>query len=263
DKKETTRGGDGLEGGKGRPHINLARCLGFLDWSNIELKNHLGTIELGTNLFGSEEAAAILRIPLAQHQQDDSRIWSGEPLGEYTVRSDYRWLTKEEPNLDSIHYRRNMPSGIVLQYKNIWKELGIQITQRDEEHLGNLVKEKQDPAREKSLISGGHSFSYLQIYEGMGRGTPQIIGSKDSRRTALFVGTQKERYFTVDWKSIIESLRRLQQRLWPAYKRKRNKTAHATAQEALKLNRSTYMEGQLLRPVITPAVKDARDLELS
>ncbi|MBA0790543.1 hypothetical protein Gohar_015185, partial [Gossypium harknessii] len=168
DKKETTRGGDGLEGGKGRPHINLARCLGFLDWSNIELKNHLGTIELGTNLFGSEEAAAILRIPMAQHQQDDSRIWSGEPLGEYT-----------------IHYRRNMPSGIVLQYKNIWKELGIQITQRDEEHLGNLVKEKQDPAREKSLISGGHSFSYLQIYEGMGRGTPQIIGSKDSRRTGL------------------------------------------------------------------------------
>ncbi|MBA0639726.1 hypothetical protein Goklo_022745 [Gossypium klotzschianum] len=102
-----------------------------------------------------------------------------------------------------------MPSGIVLQYKNIWKELGIQITQRDEEHLGNLVKEKQDPAREKSLISGGHSFSYLQIYEGMGRGTPQIIGSKDR--------TQKERYFIVDWKSIIESLLRLQQRLWPAW----------------------------------------------
>ncbi|MBA0847609.1 hypothetical protein Goshw_020455 [Gossypium schwendimanii] len=95
-----------------------------------------------------------------------------------------------------------MPSGIVLQYKNIWK-LGIQITQRDEEHLGNLVKEKQDPAREKSLISGGQSFSYLQIY-------------MREWEEALFVGTQKERYFTVDWKKIIESLRRLQQRLWPA-----------------------------------------------
>ncbi|KAK5818410.1 uncharacterized protein LOC108477907 [Gossypium arboreum] len=45
--------------------------------------------------------------------------------------------------------------------------------------------------------------------------------------------------------------------------RKGNETAHAIAQEALKLNITTYMEGQSLRTVITPAVKDAKDLELS
>ncbi|KAG8488566.1 hypothetical protein CXB51_016292 [Gossypium anomalum] len=263
-----------LGGGKGRPHINLARCSGFLDWRNIELKNQLGTIELGTNLFGSEEAAAILRIPLAQHQQDDSRIWSGEPSGEYTVRSSYRW-TKEEPNPDSvtnndtnivytisgfaiqlyalaaeqIHNRRNMPSGIALQDSE-GKILYCRL------EVNNRIPTTFAAKALACLqaVRMGLDLSYQRVVvEGDALSIIKKIQRNENDRSMLSP-------YIIDIKTLSKNFNKCRFRQMG---RKGNETAHATAQEALKLNRTTYMEGQSLRTVITPAVKDARDLELS
>lgn len=46
-----------------------------------------GTIQ---NTFGEDDVQRILSIPLARVPHDNFRAWSGEALGEFTVRSAYR-----------------------------------------------------------------------------------------------------------------------------------------------------------------------------
>ncbi|MBA0712577.1 hypothetical protein Golax_011669, partial [Gossypium laxum] len=43
-----------------------------------------------TSMFVRGEAEAILNTPLARYPREDWRVWSGEPIGDYTVRSGYR-----------------------------------------------------------------------------------------------------------------------------------------------------------------------------
>lgn len=49
-------------------------------------------IELVTNTFDSVDAERILRIPLARDSHDDELVWSGEPLGDFSIRSAYKLL---------------------------------------------------------------------------------------------------------------------------------------------------------------------------
>lgn len=65
-------------------------------------------------IYVSLQAEKILRIPLAEEPHDDFRAWSGEPSGEYTVRSAYKLLQSIEGN----------PTAYVLQadYKEFYKK---------------------------------------------------------------------------------------------------------------------------------------------
>lgn len=69
-------------------------------------------------IYVSLQAEKILRIPLAEEPHDDFRAWSGEPSGEYTVRSAYKLLQSIEGN----------PTAYVLQadYKEFYKKLWLQ-----------------------------------------------------------------------------------------------------------------------------------------
>lgn len=66
--------------------------------------------------FPEEVAEKILRIPLAEEPHDDFWAWSGEPSGEYTVRSAYKLLQsmKEDPRTYALQtdYREF--------YKKLW-----------------------------------------------------------------------------------------------------------------------------------------------
>ncbi|MBA0650044.1 hypothetical protein Goklo_017534, partial [Gossypium klotzschianum] len=52
-----------------------------------------------TSTFVRGEAEAILNTPLARYPREDYRVWSGEPIRDYTVRSGYRRLIMEDPSL--------------------------------------------------------------------------------------------------------------------------------------------------------------------
>ncbi|MBA0683560.1 hypothetical protein Goari_025208 [Gossypium aridum] len=52
-----------------------------------------------TSTFVRGEAEAILNTPLARYPREDCRVWSGEPIGDYTVRRGYRRLIMEYPSL--------------------------------------------------------------------------------------------------------------------------------------------------------------------
>lgn len=52
-----------------------------------------------TSTFVSGEIEAILNIPLARYPREDYRFWSGEPTRDYMVRSGYKSLIREYPNL--------------------------------------------------------------------------------------------------------------------------------------------------------------------
>lgn len=48
--------------------------------------------ELIVNTFPEEAAGKILGIPLAREPHEDFQAWSGEPSGEFSVRSAYKLL---------------------------------------------------------------------------------------------------------------------------------------------------------------------------
>ncbi|MBA0587220.1 hypothetical protein Gorai_000352, partial [Gossypium raimondii] len=52
-----------------------------------------------TSTLVRREAEAILNTLLARYPREDYRVWSGEPIGDYTVRSGYRRLIMEDPSL--------------------------------------------------------------------------------------------------------------------------------------------------------------------
>lgn len=58
----------------------------------IDSSNRLWKNELIHNTFSEEDAARILRIPLAQTPHDDFLTWGAESSGEFSVRSDYKLL---------------------------------------------------------------------------------------------------------------------------------------------------------------------------
>ncbi|XP_040945782.1 uncharacterized protein [Gossypium hirsutum] len=73
--------------------------------------------ELIRNTFQPDVAEQILKIPLAETEQEDLQVWRGEPTGEFSVRSAYKLL--HGSNLD--------PNDLLLQtetktfYNKLWK----------------------------------------------------------------------------------------------------------------------------------------------
>lgn len=69
--------------------------------------------ELIANTFPEEVAELILHIPLAMEPHSDFLAWTGEPSGEYTVRSAYKLLQSGDPrayavqNVYSGFYKKN------------------------------------------------------------------------------------------------------------------------------------------------------------
>ncbi|KAH1092300.1 hypothetical protein J1N35_019557 [Gossypium stocksii] len=70
-----------------------------------------------TRLFNNVEADAILNILLAKHLREDSRVWSEEPTGEYTVRSGYKRPLRgsTNPEID------NSEDTSKEYYNNLWQ----------------------------------------------------------------------------------------------------------------------------------------------
>ncbi|KAK5846232.1 hypothetical protein PVK06_002508 [Gossypium arboreum] len=58
---------------------------------------------IDTSTFMEKEAESILCIPLSLNSHKDQTVWRGEPTGEYSVRSGYKYLLHEE---DAIRERK-------------------------------------------------------------------------------------------------------------------------------------------------------------
>ncbi|MFQ6621298.1 hypothetical protein Gotur_002226, partial [Gossypium turneri] len=71
--------------------------------------------ELINNTFTEDDAARILRIPLARTPHEDFLIWGGELMGEFIVRSAYKLLQSSNDD----------PSAYALQliYRKFYKKL--------------------------------------------------------------------------------------------------------------------------------------------
>lgn len=62
--------------------------------------------------FTEKEAESILCIPLSLNSHKDQTVWRGEPTGEYSVRSGYKYLLHEGQNQLQINYKQ--------LYKRLW-----------------------------------------------------------------------------------------------------------------------------------------------
>ncbi|MBA0732790.1 hypothetical protein Gogos_016856 [Gossypium gossypioides] len=74
-----------------------------------------------TRLFTNVEADAILNIPLAKHPREDSRVWSGEPTGEYTG---LRRLTKNQMRTSRHGLGSNSPERQPRKYNSFLEAYG-------------------------------------------------------------------------------------------------------------------------------------------
>ncbi|MBA0845285.1 hypothetical protein Goarm_000072 [Gossypium armourianum] len=81
----------------------------------IDSHNRSWKKELITSTFSEDDAARILRIPLAQSPHEDFLVWGGEQSGEFTVRNAYQLLQKLTES----------PRAYALQtiYRNFYKKL--------------------------------------------------------------------------------------------------------------------------------------------
>lgn len=71
----------------------------------IDTSSRIWKKELMVSTFLEEVAEKIFRIPLAEKPHDDFRAWSGEPSGEYTMRSAYKLLQSIEGDLELMLYK--------------------------------------------------------------------------------------------------------------------------------------------------------------
>ncbi|KAK8279577.1 hypothetical protein V6Z12_D09G121800 [Gossypium hirsutum] len=100
-------------------NFRLSSKINSLHVSNVEeligSNNRNWKVELINNTFTEEDAARILRIPLAQTPHEDFLFWGGEMSGEFTVRSAYKLLQRSIDN----------PRAYALQtiYRNFYKKL--------------------------------------------------------------------------------------------------------------------------------------------
>ncbi|XP_023896373.2 uncharacterized protein LOC112008270 [Quercus suber] len=67
-------------------------------------------------LFVEEDAKLIKKIPLSQHMSEDSLYWPYTTLGNYTCKSDYRFLKEEE----ELQLNAQTPP---ICHKRVWKEV--------------------------------------------------------------------------------------------------------------------------------------------
>ncbi|KAA3464007.1 reverse transcriptase [Gossypium australe] len=94
--------------------------------------------ELILNTFPAEVANLILRIPLAQEPYDDFLSWSGEPSGEFSVRSSYKLLQNVDPTAYALQsnyrdfyrklWRIDLPIKIkIFIWKSSWNYLATKV----------------------------------------------------------------------------------------------------------------------------------------
>ncbi|MBA0561099.1 hypothetical protein Golob_017952 [Gossypium lobatum] len=138
-------------------------------------------VELVTSLFTREKAEAIKQIPFTRHPQENCRVWSGEPIGGYTVRSGYRRLLKKTFNLDDgtnqITYKAFL--------KNLWLinlPIKIKITNWKAVQMGLELKYKQVIIKGDALIiirkkisRNGNRVSHAIVREGLNRKEPTYL----------------------------------------------------------------------------------------
>ncbi|KAG8479873.1 hypothetical protein CXB51_029532 [Gossypium anomalum] len=90
------------------------------------------------NTFPKEVAEKIFGIPLVREPHDDFQVWSGEPSGEYSVRSAYKLLQLFDPRAYALHtdYRNfykklwllDLPTKIkITTWKTSWNYLPIRV----------------------------------------------------------------------------------------------------------------------------------------
>ncbi|KAK8670994.1 hypothetical protein V6N13_037606 [Hibiscus sabdariffa] len=100
--------------------------LASLTWVSdlLQHDSNAWNAELISSSFTTEEANQILAIPLSQFGPADCLVWSGEPSGHYSIRSDYRLLLGHSTLEHSNHHLYQSlwsvasPSKIKLQ---VWK----------------------------------------------------------------------------------------------------------------------------------------------
>ncbi|KAG8483631.1 hypothetical protein CXB51_022417 [Gossypium anomalum] len=133
-----------LKGAKARRRVPEISQLLFTDdcilfGSNISVINDAWIPDASNSRLSSVgEAERILRIPLAREPHDDFMVWSGEPLGEFSVRGAYKLLQISDPRayaLQTIYrdfYKKlwllNLPTKIKI---TIWKISWNYVSTRD------------------------------------------------------------------------------------------------------------------------------------
>ncbi|KAA3483968.1 reverse transcriptase [Gossypium australe] len=94
--------------------------------------------ELILNNFPAEVANLILRIPLVQEPHDDFLAWSGEPSGEFSVKSSYKLLQNVDPTAYALQsnyrdfyrklWRIDLPIKIkIFIWKSSWNYLATKV----------------------------------------------------------------------------------------------------------------------------------------
>ena len=99
------------------PTVQSPVVEGFQEARVVDLINpvsHRWEPELIKGLFTPQEAELILSIPLSQNQTKDKVIWPFVSSGNYSVKSGYNFLVKENSTLDT---NSNNPS----LYQDLWK----------------------------------------------------------------------------------------------------------------------------------------------
>lgn len=70
--------------------------------------------------FPEEVAELILHIPLAMEPHSDFLAWTGEPSGEYTVRSAYKLLQSGDPRAYAVQNVWNyLPTRVNMQLRRL------------------------------------------------------------------------------------------------------------------------------------------------
>ncbi|XP_075670478.1 uncharacterized protein LOC142640297 [Castanea sativa] len=86
--------------------------------------------------FHSDDAEAILRVPLSYRVISDTVVWIGEKSGEYSMRSGYREMRKACKEMDWIESTRGVVGGGV--WKMLWKLKAIDVKTEPETEIHAL-----------------------------------------------------------------------------------------------------------------------------
>ncbi|KAG8486820.1 hypothetical protein CXB51_020301 [Gossypium anomalum] len=148
--------------------------------------------KLIVNTFLEEEARRRLRIPLMREPHDDFMVWSGEPSGEFSVRSAYKLLQISDPRayaLQSIYrdfYKKIWASKSTYKNKNYnlktLMELRAYMSQHAAQQASQLLKLSPLWCKSRNYGSSFSQMPYFSIsMELIGCALWAIWGDRNTR----------------------------------------------------------------------------------